>query len=421
MTAEVVIFNKSAIALAADSAVSIEGNNSHKIYNNAEKLFALTKHHPIGVMIYGCNELTGVPWELIIKQYRKELGADSFQTVHEYAKSFISFAEKFYSLLPETYTTKFFQEFVYSIAIKTWDSIIEFLDIDFLILEEEELSSFLQAIQTITDLYEKMDFFSSFTDKDIEKIEESISDITTDVFNQFFEDEDNDTSNDIYVHFIRLCAIKIIKEDPFYKDISGLVFTGYGESEFFPQIIEMEVHGIIQEKIKTRDLTIEDKNLSGAGLQAFAQRDEVDAFMQGSCDSMNKKFNTCANILLDEAKAIIDSTIEELCEDPEQQNILKEKAEDNLIKKYNDMGSDLSHYIKTQHVDKVVQMIKHLPKNELAYMAESLVNLTAFKRKVSNDSDSVGGPIDVAVISKGDGFVWIKRKYYFPNNLNNSN
>ena len=25
----------------------------------------------------------------------------------------------------------------------------------------------------------------------------------------------------------------------------------------------------------------------------------------------------------------------------------------------------------------------------------------------------VGGPVDVAVISKGDGFVWIRRKNYF--------
>jgi len=27
--------------------------------------------------------------------------------------------------------------------------------------------------------------------------------------------------------------------------------------------------------------------------------------------------------------------------------------------------------------------------------------------------ETVGGPIDVAVLSKGDGFVWIKRKSYF--------
>ena len=63
--------------------------------------------------------------------------------------------------------------------------------------------------------------------------------------------------------------------------------------------------------------------------------------------------------------------------------------------------------------------LKHLfPKDELAAMAESLVNLTSLKRKISLDAETVGGPIDVAVISKGDGFIWIKRKHYFKPELN---
>jgi hypothetical protein len=51
-------------------------------------------------------------------------------------------------------------------------------------------------------------------------------------------------------------------------------------------------------------------------------------------------------------------------------------------------------------------------------MAESLVNLTSFKLKVTEDAETVGGPIDVAVISKGDGLIWIKRKHYFSPELN---
>lgn len=52
-------------------------------------------------------------------------------------------------------------------------------------------------------------------------------------------------------------------------------------------------------------------------------------------------------------------------------------------------------------------------------MAESLVNLTAFKRRMTSvEADTVALPIDVAVISKGDGFIWIKRKHYFEQTLN---
>ncbi len=69
-------------------------------------------------------------------------------------------------------------------------------------------------------------------------------------------------------------------------------------------------------------------------------------------------------------------------------------------------------------INPIVSTDSVLPKDELAAMAEALVSLTSFKRKFSLDAETVGGPIDVAVLSKGDGFVWIKRKHYFKAELN---
>lgn len=63
-------------------------------------------------------------------------------------------------------------------------------------------------------------------------------------------------------------------------------------------------------------------------------------------------------------------------------------------------------------------MISILPKDELAHVAESLLALTSLHRRISRDMETVGGPIDVAVISKGDGFIWLKRKHYFKPELN---
>ena len=42
----------------------------------------------------------------------------------------------------------------------------------------------------------------------------------------------------------------------------------------------------------------------------------------------------------------------------------------------------------------------------------------AFTLLISSDEESVGGPVDVALISKGDGFIWIKRKHYFEKKYN---
>ena len=64
------------------------------------------------------------------------------------------------------------------------------------------------------------------------------------------------------------------------------------------------------------------------------------------------------------------------------------------------------------------RMIAMMPKIELVEFAEALVNITAIERKATTDQGTVGGPIDVAFISKHEGFVWIKRKFYFHAALN---
>lgn len=61
MTAEIVIMNKEAIALASDSAVTMSGESGQKVFTSANKLFALSKYHPVGIMIYGGAIFMGVP------------------------------------------------------------------------------------------------------------------------------------------------------------------------------------------------------------------------------------------------------------------------------------------------------------------------------------------------------------------------
>ncbi len=85
---------------------------------------------------------------------------------------------------------------------------------------------------------------------------------------------------------------------------------------------------------------------------------------------------------------------------------------------FDEFKKEVNEYKRDRHINPIVNIVAILPKDELAAMAESLVNLTSFKRKISMQAETVGGPIDVAVISKGDGFVWIKRKRYFKPELN---
>lgn len=73
---------------------------------------------------------------------------------------------------------------------------------------------------------------------------------------------------------------------------------------------------------------------------------------------------------------------------------------------------------KNKLLEDVKDAVSVMPKEEVANMSESLINITSLKRKASSDIETVGREIDVALITKGDGFIWIKRKHFFDDELN---
>src|SRR5438552_8680294 len=97
-----------AVALAADSAATI----GDKIYSSANKLFTLSKYHPIGIMIYGGAELMGLPWETIIKQYRNTLGNKNHDSLYLYAEDLIKFLNGNKEMFPNTEQQKYFRDSV---------------------------------------------------------------------------------------------------------------------------------------------------------------------------------------------------------------------------------------------------------------------------------------------------------------------
>ena len=70
--------------------------------------------------------------------------------------------------------------------------------------------------------------------------------------------------------------------------------------------------------------------------------------------------------------------------------------------------------IQTSNIQPIFESVKLIALPEMAFLAESLVNLTTLKRTFALDGkqQTVGGPTDVAILSKPNGFVWIKQKHF---------
>ena len=148
----------------------------------------------------------------------------------------------------------------------------------------------------------------------------------------------------------------------------------------------------------------------------FAQGEMVGAALSG-IDSKLERFQTrYLNEVFDRLPGVVGARLQGLSAKNRQSVIDTLGAVSNGIR--GEITDTFNAYRREEHIDPVLNTVELMPKEELAAMAEALVNLTSFKRRITPEAETVGGPIDVAVISKGDGFVWIKRKHYFRPDLN---
>jgi hypothetical protein len=192
---------------------------------------------------------------------------------------------------------------------------------------------------------------------------------------------------------------------------SGLVVTGFGEQEYMPALIEYHLEEMALGRLRcveARSAVIDAKTPSV--VMPFAQQEMVYSFMEGvdqrSLEQMTGSTWHLFTGVVDEIIKKVGAADATLGAELEKAIAPKVPALlDKLFKGWKEQ--------REEHWRPVLSITRSLPKDELAAMAEALVNLTKFRRRVTTARETVGGPIDVAVITKGDGFVWVKRKHYF--------
>lgn len=408
MTAEIAVLNKHGVALAADSAITIRKPSTQKVFNSANKLFMLSKHHPVGVMVYGAASLMGIPWETIIKIYREDLHTANCDKLAGFADHFFAYLNQNRALFPADLQA---QELV---AMCHWVLAGIRKDID------EEVKTLFDKNGSVSDA-EVLSCATSVIDR---RHGEWHSLARLDVFPEPFESEFRAKYAEIQAvrdKLIDICSCRVTRE---WWSVSagGIVFAGFGKDDIFPAVRAYTVEFVVNDVLKRELLPglSFDVNQDGASaIMPYAQPDMVYRFIRGVDPEYSREiFRTLNTTAADYASQVIEAIrgriTDEQCTGLEA--ILREVGN----KQPENLGKSISGWERTKFIDPVVDVVGDLPKDELAAMAESLVNLTSFKLKITAEAETVGGPIDVAVISKGDGFIWIKRKHYFGKDLNPS-
>jgi polyhydroxyalkanoate synthesis regulator phasin len=254
MTAEIAIMNKEAIALAADSAVTMGGGESEKIFTSANKLFALSKYEPVGIMVYGSAIFMGIPWETIIKVYRNNFGKRKFNTLKEYANNFIQFLDNGNPLFPDSVQDEYVKSSIYSYFNFIKRQIVE--KVDAAINKEGEISDeeigriVSEVIEEQYEEWEKTKNIPSipkrYNKNILEKYEEVIDKAREDVFEKLpISRRDLNRLKETAASLFSKFPEGIVKED-----LSGVVIAGFGEKDTFPSLESFDIEGIVNNKLK---------------------------------------------------------------------------------------------------------------------------------------------------------------------------
>ncbi len=412
--------NKIAVALAADSAATVPGSSGQKIYNSVNKLFRLSRAHPVGIMINESSELMGVPWELLVKGYRAELGSRSFDFIDDYSSDFFRWISFRHDLFPREVqvssyrqqTTDFLREYVV-----TWvnDQVRRELDST----GESSISSVSQLIKNRLEVVR--DWLAQRSEavlfgKDVRRqrmpddLWNSLSQSVGDAFAQLPLDEAS-------AEIIGVIGWHLVQRQGVGSQ-TGVVIAGFGEKEAFPALRAYDVEFVWDNVVKAVPSNEAKVNLANRSIIVpFAQREMVDTFMRGVAPRHRTFITGFMDRFFSELPESLLALLPGL--EAQQRSQLVAQLQRVGVEAREGFERDFEARLQAESVAPVVDAVEILPKDELAAMAEALVNLTSFKRRVSvGEVESVGGPIDVAVISKGDGFVWIRRKHYFDAYLN---
>lgn len=420
MTAVVGILNKHAIAIAADSAVTIGNNGDRKIFNKANKVFALSKQHPVGIMIYNSASFMGTPWETLIKVYRKQLASNSFLTLNDYKNDFIEFlrSKKFYTdsemqlAFMENFANEIIQSVINEIALKNrviFDTPSEENRTQLILKLEEEFERLSSEWSLITDLCPE------FIDYTFEEFQEYSNTIFDKLISSSF------TSNGIIIpeelqQKIMNVIYYILTTKTDTSNYTGLIFTGFGDDEIYPQLIPINITMVVDNKLRyfvNENKAASISNMNSGAVCPFAQTDVIDTILTGIDPSLDTIYLNNFEILFKKYNEEIITAIG--TSNPLLIDQIKKLDRTVLLNEFSKQNQEIR---KENYIIPLMNAVSNLAKEDLAEMAESLIYLTYLKRRITFAEESVGGPVDVAVISKGDGFVWIKRKHYFRPELN---
>lgn len=420
------------MALATDSAVTIGQGSNAKTYLSENKIFELSERKPVGLMIYNSLDFYGYPWEVLIKDFRREHSDAKCSQVCDWAQLFIDWLQHDDRRPPleqqKAHFLRHIEEILKAVKNQAFQEIIPLVGggaagpptAEQQRASREVLTRILRdQIRALLNLKSISDFNKLTaarenppTPLDETMLESWVSSnwdeilaVADKVFSSY--ELDSDEKN-----LIRQFIYELFCRQHPTNGATGLVFAGFGDKDKFPSLHHIVVDGVLADRLRCMEHEYYDvdRGPNKGMIYAFAQSDVAHRFLYGLDDDLEEEIVTYFSDSIQNLSKPVTEAFNLSDDDQKKVQGVLSNAADTLTQRY---FRETSNRLRNRFFSSIVGMVRLMPKQEMANLAESLVNITIIKRRASAELDTVGGPIDVAVISRHEGFVWVKRKHYF--------
>ena len=411
MTSEIAVMNQRGVAFAADSAVTLVDGRTVVVRNDQRKLYNLVEGAPVAIMFFGVADMLGHPWEHLIEHYQKVTKkAASLAHLHDHADRFTAMLDRLEEFFPRERQMDDYRR-LYASVMRHIFAYAQFLrDHGDEVLQASDDGQLVEiAIERVWRDYQFLDdgsprgdlpcFPEKFADTIYPRHKALIEELIGYGFGQFALSAQS-------VQRLRDIAVFCVVKDLFLEDVSGLVFGGYGKDERFPSVVTHYVSAIVSGIVKRREMATDviDTNIKSK-IRVFADSEVTHAFLRGIDFGLERRLYSGFKLLL---HGVVDQVIGSVDPIPEAQRAqLREKFHSDLVPQYfNAFRGMIGEYQQHTFINPVLRVLEIASKSELGDTARSLIELNIFKKRIMAQKETVGGAVDVAVLSRDGGFQW---------------
>ena len=457
--------------LASDSVVSFGGGG--KSFPTVNKIFTLSGRQPVGIMLSGsavCHT-ANLPWERIIGAYRERIGTEEKDSFKEYIDEFFSVVYDYFDANENNNSirhdlVRYFSERVFSASIarermkgelgeEVEHYIPEVKDYFELALEERIKEIHPEAIDGLEEykLFEKSGksvdeknwiWYNHIKDNNGENVSAAAK-----IFSKRHSVEKHqDLLEDIFLYHLVKFGM-----DCSWKESTQFVFVGFAKGDTRPNAVSFRASSNIgastfsdfqwhqtrpmssadygslrkEEEFSNSTPAISNPNTilppdhnttyqvwtASAFMLPYAVMDEMQSLMNGLHNQMwGDLVNSFPSSLLSVLPDIIVNALD-------KNGAINEDAKQEIIDAINNESDEIRNSISFMMNDFITSAVRResfrysvssLPIADCSDLARFLVSMEANMMYWTSGSNTVGGPIDVATITKEDGFLWVDTK-----------